>query len=351
LSALHDRPDRAMTNRRRFLLFAVVTSSMAFVLTVGVVFAVDLWLHHRFEKSAGLNIRGYRGPVVGRKQHGEVRLVVVGGSTVLGYGLDWDEAFPHQLEVALNRSATAERRYSVINLGYNNEGAYSFRFTLEDYASLEYDAAILYEGYNDLSPPIKNRQVIRRQSVVFRMTGYFPILPFIAAEKAMQLRYGDIRAGYRGGKTVFKPGMIDRTTAGAIEGSLAVQKSLERQLGGSPIADPTSVNGGSCGPIWSFYCDSVAAGIDYLRSKGKPAIVVTQPFMNDRHRAQQTELRRMLATRYAVDRDVVAVDLSGALSLKDLTLCWDGEHLTREGYAIIAEWLARPVQAATSMHH
>ena len=36
------------------------------------------------------------------------------------------------------------------NLGYNNEGADSLRFTLEDYLWLDYDAAILYEGYNDV---------------------------------------------------------------------------------------------------------------------------------------------------------------------------------------------------------
>ena len=37
-----------------------------------------------------------------------------------------------------------------MNLGYNNEGAYSFRATLEDYAWLDYDLALLYEGYNDM---------------------------------------------------------------------------------------------------------------------------------------------------------------------------------------------------------
>ena len=37
-----------------------------------------------------------------------------------------------------------------MNLAYNNEGAYSFRFTLGDYLYLDYDLAILYEGYNDL---------------------------------------------------------------------------------------------------------------------------------------------------------------------------------------------------------
>ncbi|MCC7418294.1 MAG: hypothetical protein IT176_14255 [Acidobacteria bacterium] len=333
-----------MTRRRR-AVFAVVTVLSTFLLLGAGLFALDVALHHRFEKSAGLNVRGYRGPVVGRKPPGELRIVVVGGSTVLGYGLDWNEAFPRQLEVALNASAAGGRRYSLVNLGYNNEGAYSMRYTLEDYAYLDYDAAILYEGYNDLSPPIKNKQVIRRQSFVFRLTGYFPILPFIAAEKAMALRWGDIRAAYRGDQVVFEPGLIDRTTAGALEGSLAVQRALEKRLGGPPVADPAD-GGGACGPVWSFYCDSVAAAIDYLRAERKVAFVVTQPLMNDRHRDQQRELREMLAERYGGEPDVRPVDLGGAVDLKDPALCWDGEHLTREGYARIAAGLVAPVQSA-----
>ena len=339
---------RAGIGRWRLALFAAITIALALVVLVAALFVVDLWLHHRFDKMAGLNTWGYRGPAVGRKRPGEIRLVVVGGSTALGYGLDWSEAFPHQLEVALNRSAPPERRYSVVNLGYNNEGAYSFRFTLEDFEHLDYDAAVLYEGYNDLSPPIKNKQVIRRQSLVFRLTGYFPILPFIAAEKAMALRYGDIRAAYRGDTVVFRPGLVDRTTAAALEGSIAVQKALDRNLGGPPAADPADGSGGSCGPIWSFYCDSVVAGVDYLRSSGRPAVVVTQPLLNDRHLAQQAELRRLLADRYAGDRDVHHVDLSAAVDVTDPALCWDGAHLTREWYAIIAASLVEPVRTAMS---
>ena len=97
-----------------------------------------------------------------------------------------------------------------MNLGYNNEGAYSLRFTLEDYLWLDYDAAILYEGYNDvvLNPPEANRQVFRRDSPVFRWTGYLPIFPVIFKEKAAALRSGgETGAAYTdAAKTVFRPG-------------------------------------------------------------------------------------------------------------------------------------------------
>ena len=42
------------------------------------------------------------------------------------------------------------------------------------------------------------------------------------------------------------------------------------------------------------------------------ALVVTQPFMNDRHREQQHALQRLLAERYRTDPGVRPVDLGGA---------------------------------------
>ena len=115
---------------------------------------------------------------------------MLGGSTAYGYGVNWEDAIPAQLERALT---SAPCHATVVNLGYNNEGAHSLRFTLEDYLWLDYDAAILYEGYNDVSldtAPDANRQVFRRDSPVFRLTGYLPIFPIIFKEKAAALRCG-----------------------------------------------------------------------------------------------------------------------------------------------------------------
>ena len=45
----------------------------------------------------------------------------------------------------------ASGAYTVVNLAYNNEGAYSFTFTMKDYGYLDHDLVCLYEGYNDLA--------------------------------------------------------------------------------------------------------------------------------------------------------------------------------------------------------
>ena len=146
-----------MTRRKRFV-FAAAAILVPCLALGGVLLAVDIHLHTKYQTSAGFNIWGYRGPVAGRKQPGEYRIVVLGGSAAYGYGVNWDQAIPALLEKRLAAIAPAGRTFRVINLAYNNEGAYSFAFTLRDYAYLNYDLVFLYEGYNDLMGDPKSAQ-------------------------------------------------------------------------------------------------------------------------------------------------------------------------------------------------
>src|SRR6185295_6744344 len=159
----------------------------------------DIYLHGRYERSAGFNVWGYRGHPVGKKKAGEYRVAVLGGSAAYGYGVTADDALPAVLERLL-RMRTATPTYTVVNLGYNNEGAYSFKATLEDYRWLRYDLVILYEGYNDMSAVRPNVQIFRHDSPVFRLLGYMPIFPIIFKEKAAAMTHGgDAGALYRQG--------------------------------------------------------------------------------------------------------------------------------------------------------
>ena len=137
-------------SRGKFFAFALTAIALSMSVTVAGLVAADLYLHRRAERSAGLNRWGYRGPVVGRKQAGEIRIAVLGGSTAFGYGVTWDQALPAVMERLLNQAAAGAPRVTVVNLAYNNEGAYAFLPTLLDFAYLDYDIACLYPGYNDL---------------------------------------------------------------------------------------------------------------------------------------------------------------------------------------------------------
>ena len=341
--------------RRKFLIFAALTATATAGLLIIGLLGADVYLHHRAERSAGVNRWGYRGPVAGGKRPGEWRVAVLGGSTVFGYGVRWDEALPRQLEVALNRRAAGA--WSVVNLGYNTEGAFAFRVNLEDFAFLDYDIVCLYEGYNDMigdgSP---NLVVVRHRSPVFRLTGYFPILPLVFREKAMALRSGDIGAAYEAQRnppqTVFRPSVADRTSAMALDAAANVASSLEKQLGhlSDEIVRPGAHDARGCATPWTFYCDAYYRAIEYAIRNGQQVLVASQPRLaspdvDERHQSQQAELRAMIARHFGGRRDVAYLDLRNSVDLSNDQLSFDRMHLTADGNQIVAGAMTAAIDA------
>ncbi|MEO8679336.1 MAG: SGNH/GDSL hydrolase family protein [Vicinamibacterales bacterium] len=347
--------------RRRFIAFALAAMALSAVVTVAGLLAVDLYLHHRAERSAGLNRWGYRGPVVGAKAPGELRVVMLGGSTVFGYGVMWDQAIPAQLERALAQRRPGLASARVVNLGFNNEGAYAFQPTLEDFAYLDYDVVCLYEGYNDMpGDEGPNTAVFRHRSAVFRLTGYFPLLPLVLDEKAMSLRYGgDLAAAYaaargeRPGPNVFRPNLAQRTSANALDAAKALSESLGRQLDRVSKAPPSALVKTSaigCAFPWVNYCDSVHRAVDYALAHGQRVVVVSQPrlggTLTEAHAKQQAMLGAMVARVYGGDHRVVWADLSGVVDVNNPGASFDGMHLNPQSNAVVAEALVAPVLAA-----
>ena len=345
--------------RRRFAAFAAASVVLALLLTAGVVLAADIYLHRKYGEVAGLNVWGYRGPVAGRKQPHEWRLAVLGESTAFGYGVHWRESIPAHLQDRLNASsAVAGGRATVLNLAYNNETAYSYKFTLRDYDYLDYDAVLLYSGYNDL-PARSNRNAFRHRSVVFRLTGYLPILPLILEEKAMVIRYGGrLEDAYWGRTTTFKPNVTQRATAGALEAAVNISKSLERQFSGwsaegiaagrprdSADLDNATAAGAPCGPRWARYCGEMYAAIKLALDSGKHVLMVTQPYFIPAHVEQQQRLREFLEGRFPNEPRLRFANLGHELSLKDPALAYDGMHLTSRGNQQIAAALEPHVRA------
>ena len=334
-----------MTIPRR-VVFAFAASVLSVAIGVAILFSAELWVHHRFEPMSGLNIRGYRGPVVDRKQPDERRIVALGGSTVLGFGVVWDEAFPGQLEQILN-AAGDRLRASVVNLGYNNDGAYAMKYTLDDYAYLQPDLAILYEGYNDLYGQL-NTQVFRHQFAVFRVTGYLPLLPIVLREKAMALRAGDLRLAYRGDKVVFRPNLAQRSAAATLEAASAINLALDHQLGKlredwSVVERPAFTTDED--RKISYYCDWIEGAVRLARTRGTRVLVVGQPYRGDRHVQQQLALAARLNEWFGTDPGVRYLNLGHAVDLKNPSLTFDGMHLTKAGNRLIAKALADSVRS------
>jgi hypothetical protein len=349
-------PPRAW--RRRRVAYALAAMTIAVFVPLLGLLGVDVYLHGKFEKSAGFNVWGYRGPSAGRKLAGEYRVAVLGGSSAYGYGANWDEAVPALLERELTgRTAGSFRSFRVLNLGYNNEGAYSFKPTLEDYKSLGYDVACLYEGYNDLmgDSVAPNVAVFRHDSPVFRLTGYMPIFPIVFKEKAAALLHGDAGALYReSDKTVFRASVAAKAAAGVLDATASIGQSLERQLGKVAV-EPAHIvevdHSTGCKTPWQQYCRSMQDAVDYALQSDTQVLVATQPYsalsayVRQRHVEQQAEMAGMLSRRYGGDPRVRYVNFGALVDLHDPALSFDQMHLTPAGNARIARALVAPVLA------
>lgn len=188
-----------ITRRLRWWLTWAAVLTVSVTGSILALLGADYYLRNKHAGGQTLNVWGYRSPTVDHKQDSELRIVVLGGSTAFGYGVDHEETIPSLLEGLLAGPVRPEfETTSVVNLAYNALGAFAFRFILEDYEWLEYDLLILYTGYNDLKDPGDNLNLslFRRKSPVFRLTGYMPILPVLLREKSFQFLYGNVGAGY-----------------------------------------------------------------------------------------------------------------------------------------------------------
>jgi GDSL-like lipase/acylhydrolase family protein len=350
-------------SRRKKIVFALAAMSLAAIGGLLMLLLADLVLHRRAERSAGLNRNGYRGPVAARKQANELRVVMLGGSTVFGYGVPWSESVPVQLEQQLRPRLT--RPVTVVNLGFNNEGAFAFAPNLEDFAYLDYDVIVLYEGYNDLpGDDSVNHAVYRRDSAVYRLTGYFPILPLYLDEKAKMLRYGgDLNLAYqaerdklRGENTVvFTPTLAQRTSAGTLDAIAAMTRALDGRLEKTASAAPIVKRESALGCEFPYvtFCDSVAAAVRFGRARDKAVVVGIQPHLPggrsvELHRRQREMLAGMLARNFGADTRVILADLFELIDLENPELTFDAMHLSPKGNRLVADALVEPILKAAA---
>ena len=338
-----------MTARGTRIRATLAAAALSLVVLGGLLFALDGYLHAHFEQMGGLNIRGYRGPLTARKQPGERRIIVAGESTVFGYGVPWRDAIPAALERKLNalRHSQGHGPVSVVNVAQNREGAYGVNITLRDYASLDYDVALIYTGVTDLEG--NNTLAFRHQSAIFRLTGYLPILPVVFREKAMALRHGgDLAAAYRGQGAVSAPAAA-RAAAAVLEGAAQAADALDAQMGRiwpDPALDPAPRSDTvRCPEPWGDYCDALAAAVDYVLGQGKQVVVVRSLPISSVHRQQQRSMAAMLQSRFAAHPRLTILNAEQALDLGDPALCYDGRHLTAAGHDRIAELLVPQLNA------
>jgi hypothetical protein len=255
-------------------------------------------MHRRVEEQSGLNIWGYRGPVVKQKAPSEIRLVVLGGSTAFG------EAFagsiPLFLQDYLNNARLQQGAgyrpagpITVVNLATPSDRPASFRQTLRDYDYLRYDAVCLYLGHDDPPPRDAALSGWRRESLVFRASGYLPILSSLVP------------------------------WTGSVEAS-----ARDSAVGVPRIA-------GIEGAIDAVIDDEIA--------RGKKVIVATHPFITGEESRHQNAAAEHLVSRYGHHPGFAYLDLRRTVDPQVDLIESDGVHATPLGNSRIAESLSQSV--------
>ena len=330
---------------RRGVLIDVALFCVAALSVWPVLLAADLYVHNRHDAGGTLNVRGYKGPVLGAKRPGEIRVEVLGSSRVYGYQLPAEDAIPAQLEQPL---ATAlARPVSVANLGGAGESSACYADTLHDFDYLEPDAVVLYTGDADLPEGVAERDpgapdpttrdpntCVRRRSPIFPAIGYMPVMADILRERYFLLRYGDLDVGYRENYSVARQYVA--SGVGAVPGAPNSATSRSGPPPGpsvEPRIDPTTA-------FVTRIRDIVVAQL----ARGRVVVVVGQPTASAAFRAQQTALRAALEPEIRTPR-FAFVDLVNAIDLNDPALSFDGRHVTREGARRVAAALAPPLAA------
>jgi hypothetical protein len=165
-------------------LAALLVEFFLIILLLAVV--VDQVAHTRVERLGGVNIWGYRGPVLHQKQANEIRVAVIGGDLAFGWGVAASETLAPSVRdlvsLAIAGGPRRDRVVTAVTLGALGLAPSEYASWIEHFASLRPDVLCV------VADP--SRHVLAdspflpdRRSVVFRAFGYSPILPLVLEEK------------------------------------------------------------------------------------------------------------------------------------------------------------------------
>lgn len=219
------------------LLLVVAVEKLAIIGLL--IVALDVRLHHTFEKLGGLNLKGYRGHVAHAKQPGELRIAVVGGSFAYGWGVAASETFSGYLGRLVTESfrtrTTPPTHATDVNLAGQGIAPDDYLARIRHFAYLKPDVICIVPDRSDSTAgPAAG---MPERSGIFALTGYMPILPVILKEKGYLLQAGrsGSLASRLGGILLATGQMWDAADAGLL--SRVAEPSPARRPDGDLLVD------------------------------------------------------------------------------------------------------------------
>lgn len=284
----------------------------AVIIALLLTTAADQIAHTHVEKLGGVNVWGYRGPVLHQKKGNEVRIAVTGGDLAFGWGVAASETLAPSVRdlvrMKVDLPGHPARVFTGVTTGARGLEPHDYASWIDRQAYLRPDVICLVPdpaghvlGDSAFLPD--------RRSVAFAVFGYSPILPLVLQEKGLFAHSPLLR-------------LAGNTLAAA---DAVVGRRMDRT--GAAIA------GGA------DYEASIAAAVRAGQRSSTAGIVVVLSPADDSGRVKER-----LASTFANDR-VRVVDLGGDPRMRDPGLRLDGFSFSAGGHAAAAEIIAPAVFA------
>lgn len=110
--------------------------------------------HKTYHHLVHVNALGLRGPELGPKEPGEIRVLTLGDSLIYGQGAGDDETVPHVMEELLNEDAPEGHTYRVVNGGLRAYATNQELGLLRELGpTIRPDVVVLFWYWNDIVEP------------------------------------------------------------------------------------------------------------------------------------------------------------------------------------------------------
>ena len=273
----------------------------------------------------GYNHKGYRGIVKKAKPKNYKRIAMFGGSVIGGYGVNYRDAIPFLLE-----NKFSNKNIDVVNLGMNGNGIYGINKDVKSYLYLDYDIAVIHNGYNDCTIKRFNKSNTRNSSFFFRNFNYLPIIDTYVQEKLYLILNSnnkkenhEIISEYYEKKAIktkhIRPLMcFDNVNNNISDDEIKIFKKH----------------------LQSFYVPKYTDTLNFLEKKNIMTIVIIQPSYNDIRQKIQSDILREISKKFET---VYLLDLSNKIDILDIKISYDKMHNTKLGNQITTDFIYKKI--------
>ena len=175
-----------MISRGLVAVFALEAVGLGAIATL----ALDVRAHYHVEHLGGVNVWGYRGPVLNRKQPNEIRVAMAGGDFAFGWGVAAVETLPYFVRRLVTLDVDHGQTVvpvTAVNIAARALDAGDYASWIDRFAYLRPDVVCVLPD-PERRPPREGRFLPDRGSWFFEAFGYSPILPLVVQEKGALLQ-------------------------------------------------------------------------------------------------------------------------------------------------------------------